>query len=53
MHNMLIEYFFLHTYYKHFNKDFIFFRQEGMETGSEGEVTNNDFPLRKTGEQLK
>lgn len=20
-----------------------------METGSEGEVTNNDFPLRKTG----
>lgn len=22
-----------------------------METGSEGEVTNNDFPLRKTGKQ--
>lgn len=28
---------------------FFVFRQEGMETGSEGEVTNNDFPLRKTG----
>lgn len=28
---------------------FFGFRQEGMETGSEGEVTNNDFPLRKTG----